>query len=119
MRSMARLAGAAPRSNSARAYGCVLPCSVIIFDSLTAWVIRRAWLDWPMLRWAIRNNENSTSADKTMAIGLERMSLPKLPIGFIVNGPKIFAMDSTLGAETNISKKIQARPETPRPKFEH
>jgi hypothetical protein len=42
-----------------------------------------------------------------MAIGLERMSLPEVSISFIVTGRKIFAMDSTLGAETYIGKKFR------------
>src|ERR1700676_959031 len=40
MRFMGRLAGAVPRSNSGRASGCVLPFSVMSWDSSTPWVIK-------------------------------------------------------------------------------
>src|SRR5215475_2530967 len=39
MRSIGRVAGAVPRSNSRRASGCVLPFSTFTRDSSSAWVI--------------------------------------------------------------------------------
>src|SRR5579863_3799138 len=44
---MGRLSGAAPRSNSGRASGCVFPPSLTSFWTSTGWVTRAGtWIDW-------------------------------------------------------------------------